>query len=63
MKTDNPNLIAMAERARVVQEAFVETSNWKRSDNQIRELRKKVTFFIFAECDDLEEDKRGQIYI
>ena len=58
---DDPYLIAMAERARVVQEAFedrqattAETPNWKRSDSQLRELRKKVTFSILAECDDLD---------
>ena len=40
--------------SRKIREAFVETPNWKRSDNQLRELRKKVTFSIFAECDDLD---------
>ncbi len=41
--------------SRRIREAFVETPNWKRSDSQLRELRKKVTFAIFAECDDLDE--------
>jgi type I restriction enzyme, R subunit len=41
--------------SRRIREAFVETPNWKCSDSQIRELRKKVTFAIFAECDDLDE--------
>jgi len=40
--------------SRMIREAFVETPNWKRSDSQLRELRKKVTFSIFAECDDLD---------
>lgn len=34
--------------------AFSEFPNWKRSENALRELRKKVTFAIFAETDDLE---------
>jgi type I restriction enzyme, R subunit len=37
-----------------IREAFVETPNWKCSDSQLRELRKKVTFSIVAECDDLD---------
>jgi type I restriction enzyme R subunit len=41
--------------SRGIREAFVETPNWKRSDSQLRELRKKVTFAIFAECEDLDE--------
>lgn len=41
--------------SRRIREAFVETPNWKCSDSQLRELRKKVTFAIFAECDDLDE--------
>ena len=41
--------------SRRIREAFVETPNWKRSDSQLRELRKKVTFAICAECDDLDE--------
>ncbi len=40
--------------SRRIREAFVETPNWKCSDGQLRELRKKVTFSIFAECDDLD---------
>ena len=40
--------------SRRIREAFVETPNWKCSDSQLRELRKKVTFSIFAECDDLD---------
>ena len=41
--------------SRMIREAFVETPHWKRSDSQLRELRQKVTFAIFAECDDLDE--------
>ena len=41
--------------SRKIRHAFTELPNWKRSDSQLRELRKKVTFSIFAECDDLDE--------
>jgi type I restriction enzyme, R subunit len=36
-------------------EAFVEFPNWRRSQNQLRELRQKVTFAIYAEEDDLDK--------
>ena len=36
-----------------IRHAFTEFPNWKRSENALRELRKKVTFAIFAETDDL----------
>jgi type I restriction enzyme R subunit len=39
--------------SRKIREAFSEFPNWKRSENALRELRKKVTFAIFAETDDL----------
>jgi type I restriction enzyme, R subunit len=39
--------------SRKIRLAFSEFPNWKRSENAIRELRKKVTFAIFAETDDL----------
>lgn len=39
--------------SRKIRQAFAEFPNWKRSENAIRELRKKVTFAIFAETDDL----------
>ena len=39
--------------SRKIRHAFTEFPNWKRSENAIRELRKKVTFAIFAETDDL----------
>lgn len=38
-----------------IKAAFVQFPNWQRSDNELRELRKKVTFAIFAECDQLEQ--------
>jgi len=48
--------IANAETAsKKVREAFVEFSNWRRSEKELRELRKKVTFAIFAEEDDLDK--------
>ena len=39
--------------SRKIRHAFSEFPNWKRSENALRELRKKVTFAIFAETDDL----------
>ncbi len=41
--------------SRKIKEAFVEFPNWKRSENALRELRKKVTFAIFAETEDLDQ--------
>jgi type I restriction enzyme R subunit len=38
-----------------VREAFVEFPNWRRSQNELRQLRQKVTFAIFAEEDDLDK--------
>jgi hypothetical protein len=38
-----------------VREAFVESPNWRRSQNELRQLRQKVTFAIFAEQDDLDK--------
>jgi type I restriction enzyme, R subunit len=40
--------------SRKIRHAFTEFPNWKRSENALRELRKKVTFAIFAETDDLD---------
>ncbi len=37
-----------------IRHAFTEFPNWKRSENALRELRKKVTFAIFAETEDLD---------
>ena len=38
-----------------VREAFAEFTNWRESERELRELRKKVTFAIFAEEDDLNK--------
>lgn len=40
--------------SRKIKAAFIEYPNWKQSENALRELRKKVTFAIFAETDDLD---------
>ena len=40
--------------SRKIRYAFTEFPNWKRSENALRELRKKVTFAIFAETEDLD---------
>ena len=37
-----------------IREAFLEFPNWTRSERALRDLRKKVTFAIFAEMDDLD---------
>ncbi len=41
--------------SRNIKGAFLAHPNWKQSDNALRELRKQVTFAIFAEVDDLEK--------
>ncbi len=41
--------------SRKIRHAFAEFPNWKRSENSLRELRKKVTFAIFAETDNLNQ--------
>jgi type I restriction enzyme, R subunit len=38
-----------------VRDAFAEFTNWRDSEKELRELRKKVTFAIFAEEDDLNK--------
>ena len=38
-----------------VRQAFAEFPNWRQSEKELRELRKKVTFAIFAEEDDLDK--------
>jgi type I restriction enzyme R subunit len=38
-----------------VREAFSKFPNWKSSEAELRELRKEVTFPVFAEEDDLEK--------
>jgi type I restriction enzyme R subunit len=40
--------------SRKIRQAFAEFPNWKKSESALRELRKKVTFAIFAETDELE---------
>jgi len=40
--------------SRKIKEAFVQFSNWHKSESSLRELRQEVTFAIFAELDDLE---------
>lgn len=38
-----------------VARAFTQFSNWRRSEAELRELRKKVTILLFAEEDDLDK--------
>ena len=40
--------------SRKIKAAFIEYPNWKRSEGSLRELRKQVTFAIFAETEDLD---------
>lgn len=40
--------------SRRIKAAFVEFPGWKQSENALRELRKQVTFAIYAELDDLD---------
>jgi type I restriction enzyme R subunit len=40
--------------SRKIKNAFVEYPNWQKSDAAMRELRKKITFAIFAHSDDLD---------
>jgi type I restriction enzyme R subunit len=40
--------------SRRIKAAFIEHPGWKQSENALRELRKKVTFAIYAELDDLD---------
>ena len=39
--------------SRKIRAAFTDFPNWQKSENAMRELRKKVTFAIFAETEDL----------
>jgi type I restriction enzyme R subunit len=41
--------------SRKIRQSFADFPNWKTSEASLRELRKKVTFAIFAELDDLEK--------
>jgi type I restriction enzyme R subunit len=49
----NPDGVSAKVRA-----AFVEFPNWQRSESELREIRKKVTFAIFAEEDDMDKVAR-----
>lgn len=40
--------------SRKIRQAFTDYPGWKRSESALRELRKQVTFAIFAETDDLD---------
>jgi type I restriction enzyme R subunit len=44
--------------SRNIKQAFIEFPNWQHSEKSLRELRKKVTFAIFAQCEDLAEVTR-----
>lgn len=56
--------IAHAEEvSRKIKAAFIEFPGWKRSEAALRELRKKVTFAIYAETDDLDAVTRLVDYL
>jgi type I restriction enzyme R subunit len=40
--------------SRKVRQAFTDCPNWQTSESALRELRKKVTFAVFAETEELE---------
>lgn len=42
------------EVSRQIRTAFTEYPNWQKSEKSMRELRKKITFTIFAQSDDLD---------
>lgn len=44
--------------SRKIKEAFVAFPHWKTSEKDLRELRKKVTFAIYAQLDDLDQVTR-----
>ena len=46
----NPKLVS-----KKIADAFLTFPNWQRSESELRELRKQVTFAIFSEEDDLEK--------
>jgi type I restriction enzyme, R subunit len=46
----NPEVVSMK-----VREAFTQFPNWKRSESELRELRKKVTFAVFNEEEDMQK--------
>jgi len=41
--------------SRKIKAGFVEYPNWQKSDKSLRELRKEVTFAIYAQSDDLDK--------
>ena len=41
--------------SRTIKKAFVAYPNWQKSEHALRELRKKVTFALFTEMDELEQ--------
>ena len=43
------------EVSKKIKAAFIEHSNWTRSEKELRELRKQITFAIFAQEDDLDK--------
>ncbi len=43
------------EVSKKIKAAFVENSNWRRSEKELRELRKQITFAIFAREEDLDK--------
>ena len=48
--------VAKAEEvSRKIKQAFVDYPNWRGSEKELRELRKKVTFAIYAEMEDTEK--------
>ena len=46
------------EVSKKIKSAFVEHTGWKQSEKELRELRKNVTFAIFAQEDDLDKVTR-----
>ena len=43
------------EVSRKIKKAFLDHANWQRSEKEFRELRKKVTFAVYAQEDDLDK--------
>lgn len=52
---ENSNIENAENVSRQIKKAFVEFPNWRSSEKSLRELRKKVTFAIYAQSDDLEQ--------
>lgn len=46
------------EVSRKVKAAFIDTPNWRKSENALRELRQKITFAIYAQTEDVEKVTR-----